>query len=163
MGSNMQKQAVPLLISEAPIVATGMEYKAAVDSGVVVCAKEAGTVERVSADDITIRTDSGKKDVYHLIKFKRSNQGTCINQRPIVNAGDRVEANEVIADGPATDMGEIAIGKNALIGFMSWEGYNYEDAVLLNERLVRDDVYTSLHIEEYSHEAHQARSGGDHP
>jgi len=159
MGSNMQKQAVPLLISEAPIVATGMEYKAAVDSGVVVCAKEAGTVERVTADDITIRTDSGKKDVYHLIKFKRSNQGTCINQRPIVSAGDRVEANEVIADGPATDMGEIAIGKNALIGFMSWEGYNYEDAVLLNERLVRDDVYTSLHIEEYSHEARDTKLG----
>jgi len=159
MGSNMQKQAVPLLISDSPIVGTGMEYKAAVDSGVVVVAKEAGVVERVSADEIRIRTDSGKKDVYHLIKFKRSNQGTCINQRPIVSKDDYVEAGQVIADGPATSNGEIALGKNALIGFMNWEGYNYEDAVLLNERLVRDDVYTSLHIEEYSHEARDTKLG----
>jgi DNA-directed RNA polymerase subunit beta len=159
MGSNMQKQAVPLLISDSPIVGTGMEYKAAVDSGVVICAREGGTVEKVTADEITIRTDNGKKDVYHLIKFKRSNQGTCINQRPIVNKGDIIEQKQVIADGPATSNGEIALGKNALIGFMSWEGYNYEDAVLLNERLVRDDVYTSLHIEEYSHEARDTKLG----
>ena len=159
MGSNMQKQAVPLLTSQAPIVATGMEYKAAVDSGVVVCAKNAGYVEKVCSDEIVVRTDSGTKDVYHLIKFKRSNQGTCVNQHPIVDIGDRVEAKQVIADGPATDQGEISLGKNALIGFMTWEGYNYEDAVLLNERLVRDDVYTSIHIEEYSHEARDTKLG----
>ncbi len=159
MGSNMQKQAVPLLISESPIVGTGMEYKAAVDSGVVICAREGGTVEKVTADEITVRTNNGKKDVYHLVKFKRSNQGTCINQRPIINKGDIIEARQVIADGPATSNGEIALGKNALIGFMSWEGYNYEDAVLLNERLVREDVYTSLHIEEYSHEARDTKLG----
>ncbi|MBQ8551212.1 MAG: DNA-directed RNA polymerase subunit beta [Clostridia bacterium] len=159
MGSNMQKQAVPLLVSNAPIVATGMEYKAAVDSGVVVCARNAGYVEKVCADEIVIRTDAGTKDVYHLIKFKRSNQGTCVNQKPIVNIGERVEAKQVIADGPATDHGEISLGKNALIGFMTWEGYNYEDAVLLNERLVRDDVYTSIHIEEYSHEARDTKLG----
>ena len=159
MGSNMQKQAVPLLVSNAPIVATGMEYKAAVDSGVVVCAKNAGYVEKVSADEIVIRTDAGTKDVYHLIKFKRSNQGTCVNQKPIVNVGERIEVKQVIADGPATDQGEISLGKNALIGFMTWEGYNYEDAVLLNERLVRDDIYTSIHIEEYSHEARDTKLG----
>ncbi len=159
MGSNMQKQAVPLLKPESPIVGTGMEYKAAVDSGVVVCAKEAGTVERVSAEEIIIKTDDGRKDVYHLIKFKRSNQGTCVNQKPIVNFGDRVEKGEVIADGPATDNGEISLGRNALIGFMTWEGYNYEDAVLLNENLVRNDVYTSIHIEEYSHEARDTKLG----
>ncbi len=159
MGSNMQKQAVPLLVPNAPIVATGMEYKAAVDSGVVVCARNAGYVEKVCADEIVIRTDAGVKDVYHLIKFKRSNQGTCVNQRPIVNLGERVEEKQVIADGPATDNGEISLGKNALIGFMTWEGYNYEDAVLLNERLVRDDVYTSIHIEEYSHEARDTKLG----
>ncbi|MBR6920599.1 MAG: DNA-directed RNA polymerase subunit beta, partial [Clostridia bacterium] len=143
MGSNMQKQAVPLLTTEAPIVGTGMEYKAAVDSGVCVLAKSAGTVERVTADDITIITDEGRKEVYTLIKFKRSNQGTCVNQRPIVNVGDRVEEGDVIADGPATANGEIALGKNALIGFMTWEGYNYEDAVLISEKLVKEDVYTS--------------------
>ncbi len=159
MGSNMQKQAVPLLTTDAPIVGTGMEYKAAVDSGVCVVAKSSGTVERVTADDITIITDDGRKEVYTLIKFKRSNQGTCVNQRPIVNAGERIEAGDVIADGPATSNGEIALGKNALIGFMTWEGYNYEDAVLLNEKLVRDDVYTSLHIEEYSHEARDTKLG----
>jgi len=159
MGSNMQKQAVPLLTSEAPIVATGMEYKAAVDSGVVTCAKEAGIVEKVSADEITICSDEGRKKVYHLVKFKRSNQGTCVNQRPIVDVGDHVEAGEVIADGHATQNGELAIGKNALVGFMSWEGYNYEDAVLLNENLVRNDVYTSIHIEEYSHEARDTKIG----
>ncbi len=161
MGSNMQKQAVPLLVTDAPIVATGMEYKAAVDSGVVVCARESGYVERVKADEITIRTDSGKKDVYHLIKFKRSNQGTCVNQRPIVDQGEYVEKGRVIADGPSTANGEIALGKNALIGFMTWEGYNYEDAVLLNENLVRNDTYTSIHIEEYSHEARDTKLGAE--
>ncbi|MBP3919074.1 MAG: DNA-directed RNA polymerase subunit beta [Clostridia bacterium] len=159
MGSNMQKQAVPLLITESPIVGTGMEYKAAVDSGVCILAKEDGVVERVSADEIVVRSDSGKKNVYTLIKFKRSNQGTCVNQRPIVNQGDIVKKGDVIADGPATAGGEIALGKNMLIGFMTWEGYNYEDAVLLNERLVRDDVYTSIHIEEYSHEARDTKLG----
>ena len=140
MGSNMQKQAVPLMMTDSPIVATGMEYKAAVDSGAVVVAKEGGTVERVAGAEIVILNDSGHKDTYHLIKFKRSNQGTCVNQRPIVTEGDRVEAGQVIADGPATSKGEISLGKNALIGFMTWEGYNYEDAVLLNEKLVRNDV-----------------------
>ncbi|MEE0835290.1 MAG: DNA-directed RNA polymerase subunit beta [Clostridia bacterium] len=159
MGSNMQKQAVPLMVTESPIVGTGMEYKAAVDSGVVVCAKRAGTCERVTADEITVRAHDGTKDVYHLIKFKRSNQGTCVNQRPIVNVGDLIEEGEVIADGPATSNGEISLGKNALIGFMTWEGYNYEDAVLLNERLVRDDVYTSIHIEKYEHEARDTKLG----
>ena len=159
MGSNMQKQAVPLMISDAPIVGTGMEYKAAIDSGVCVLAKEGGVVERVTADDVTVRQDDGTKVTYHLIKFKRSNQGTCINQKPIVSEGDRVEKGDVIADGPATYEGEISLGKNALIGFMTWEGYNYEDAVLLNERLVRDDMYTSIHIEEYSHEARDTKLG----
>ncbi len=159
MGSNMQKQAVPLMVTDAPIFATGIEYKAAVDSGVVICAKEAGVVERVCATEITIREESGKKETYHLTKFKRSNQGTCINQRPIVKVDETVEKGQVIADGPATSGGEIALGKNALIGFMTWEGYNYEDAVLLNERLVRDDVYTSIHIEEYSCEARVTKLG----
>ena len=161
MGSNMQKQAVPLMVTDSPIVGTGMEYKAAVDSGVVVTATRAGVVERVQADQIVILPDdgSGVKDVYQLIKFKRTNQGTCFNQRPIVSRGQHVEAGQVIADGPATANGEISLGKNALIGFMTWEGYNYEDAVLLNERLVRDDVYTSLHIEEYTHEARDTKLG----
>ena len=147
------------MVTDSPIVGTGMEYKAAVDSGVVVCAKRNGTVERVTADDITIRAEDGTKDVYHLIKFKRSNQGTCVNQRPIVDVGELVNAGDVIADGPATSGGEISLGKNALIGFMTWEGYNYEDAVLLNERLVRDDVYTSIHIEKYEHEARDTKLG----
>ena len=159
MGSNMQKQAVPLMVTEAPIVATGMEYKAGYDSGVVVIAEESGYAEKVTSDEIVIRTDAGKRTSYKLIKFKKSNQGTCINQRPIINEGDRVEKGAVIADGPATSGGEISLGKNALIGFMTWEGYNYEDAVLLNERLVRDDVYTSIHIEEYSHEAKDTKLG----
>ena len=159
MGANMQKQAVPLFVTESPIVGTGMEYKAAVDSGVVIVAKEAGVVERVSADEIVICTPGGRKDSYKLIKFKRSNQGTCINQVPLVKVGEYIEEGQVIADGPATDKGEIALGKNALIGFMTWEGYNYEDAVLLNERLVRDDVYTSIHIEEYSHESRDTKLG----
>ena len=159
MGSNMQKQAVPLLKPENPIVATGMEYKAAVDSGVVVLAKRAGTVSYVSADTIKIRTKNGEIDEYNLIKFLRSNHGTCINQKPIVSVGQQVEEKEVIADGPATSNGEISLGRNALIGFMTWEGYNYEDAVLLNERLVRDDIYTSIHIEEYEIESRDTKLG----
>ena len=159
MGSNMQKQAVPLMMTESPIVGTGMEYKAAVDSGVVVVAKADGVVESAGGSVIEIREDDGNLRSYHLIKFKRSNQGTCVNQRPIVFKGDRVTAGQVIADGPATSNGEVSLGKNALIGFMTWEGYNYEDAVLLNERLVRDDVYTSIHIEEYSHEARDTKLG----
>ena len=159
MGSNMQKQAVPLMVSEAPIVATGMEYKAAYDSGVVVIARNSGTVKSVTADEITIVTDDGRTDLYKLIKFKRSNQGTCVNQRPIVRKGERVEKGDVIADGPATSNGEVALGKNALIGFMTWEGYNYEDAVLINERLVREDIYTSIHIEEYYCESRDTKLG----
>ena len=159
MGSNMQRQAVPLLVTEQPIVATGMEYKAACDSGVCVLAKNAGVVERVTADTIRIRTDEGKVDEYELIKFMRSNQGTCINQRPIVDKGERVEKRQVIADGPATKNGEISLGKNALIGFMTWEGYNYEDAVLINEKIVREDVYTSIHIEEYELECRETKLG----
>ena len=159
MGSNMQKQAVPLMVTEAPIVATGMEYPAAYDSGVVVIAKESGVVERVTAAEITIRREDGQRDVYRLLKFKRSNQGTCVNQRPIVSEGQKITKGDVIADGPSTSNGEMSLGKNALIGFMTWEGYNYEDAVLLNERLVRNDVYTSIHIEEYSHEARDTKLG----
>ncbi len=161
MGSNMQKQAVPLMVTDSPIVGTGMEYNAAVDSGVVVVAKNAGVAEKVDADKIVVLCDDGHKDVYNLIKFKRTNQGTCFNQRPIIERGERIEKGMVIADGPATANGEIALGKNALIGFMTWEGYNYEDAVLLNERLVRDDVYTSLHIEEYTHEARDTKLGAE--
>ena len=159
MGSNMQRQAVPLLKTDSPIVGTGMEYKAAVDSGTVVLAKRAGTVTQMDAKTIAITTADGEVDTYELIKFMRSNQGTCINQRPIVSIGQEVEAGEVIADGPATSNGEISLGKNALIGFMTWEGYNYEDAVLINEKLVRDDVYTSIHIEEYEIEARDTKLG----
>ncbi len=159
MGSNMQKQAVPLLVTDSPIVGTGMEYKAAVDSGVVVVSKYDGVVERVDANSITITRDDGHKDVYNLIKFKRSNQSNCVNQKPIVKRGQYVKAGEVIADGPATSNGEISLGRNALVGFLTWEGYNYEDAVLLNEKLVRDDVYTSIHIEEYTHEARDTKLG----
>ena len=159
MGSNMQRQAVPLLKTDSPIVGTGMEYKAAVDSGTVVLAKRAGTVTQMDAKTIAITTADGEVDTYELIKFMRSNQGTCINQRPIVLIGQEVEAGEVIADGPATSNGEISLGKNALIGFMTWEGYNYEDAVLINEKLVREDVYTSIHIEEYEIEARDTKLG----
>ena len=159
MGSNMQRQAVPLLKTEAPIVGTGMEHKAAVDSGTVPLAEGDGTVTRVTADEITIRYDELGEKRYHLTKFLRSNQSTCINQRPIVNVGEKVKKGDVIADGPSTDQGEIALGKNVLIGFMTWEGYNYEDAILLNERLVRDDVYTSIHIEEYELESRDTKLG----
>ena len=160
MGSNMQRQAVPLLTSSAPIVGTGMEYKAAVDSGVVVIAKRAGTVVHVNADYIEIRADEdGQTDRYTLIKFMRSNQSSCVNQKPIVDLGQHVEEKQVIADGPATDHGEISLGKNALVGFMTWEGYNYEDAVLINEKLVRDDVYTSIHIEDHDIEARDTKLG----
>ena len=159
MGSNMQKQAVPLLKPENPFVATGMEYKAAVDSGVVVLAKRAGEVIYVSADTIKIRAKNGEIDEYNLIKFLRSNHGTCINQKPIVEIGEKVTEKQVIADGPATSGGEISLGRNALIGFMTWEGYNYEDAVLINERLVREDIYTSIHIEEYEIECRDTKLG----
>ncbi len=160
MGSNMQRQAVPLLKTESPIVGTGMEYKAGVDSGVCVLAKEAGTVISVSADRIVIRRDTdGQQDTYKIIKFMRSNQGTCTNQRPVVSHGQHVEKGEVIADGPSTSGGEISLGKNVLIGFMTWEGYNYEDAVLINEKVVRDDVFTSIHIEEYEIESRDTKLG----
>ena len=159
MGSNMQRQAVPLLFTEAPAVGTGMEEKAAVDSGVCVVAEEGGTVERSTSTEITIRQDDGKLKKYKLTKFQRSNQSNCYNQRPIVFKGDRVEKGEVIADGPSTSNGELGLGKNPLIGFMTWEGYNYEDAVLLSERLVQDDVYTSIHIEEYEAEARDTKLG----
>ena len=159
MGSNMQRQAVPLLTTEAPVVGTGMEVKAAVDSGVCVVAEKAGTVESSTSKEIVIRHEDGTKQSYRLTKFQRSNQSNCYNQRPIVNKGDVVEAGQVIADGPSTSGGEMALGKNPLIGFMTWEGYNYEDAVLLSERLVQDDVYTSVHIEEYEAEARDTKLG----
>ena len=161
MGSNMQKQAVPLLKTDSPIVGTGMEYKAAVDSGTVILAKRAGTVVKVDAQKIEIAVKGGDVDTYELIKFMRSNQDTCINQRPIVSEGEEVTEGQVIADGPATSNGEISLGKNALIGFMTWEGYNYEDAVLINEKLVRDDVYTSVHIEEFEIEARDTKLGAE--
>ena len=159
MGANMQRQAVPLLKTEAPIVATGMEYKAAVDSGTIPLAEDDGVVTRVTAREVNVHYDNGTDKSYHLTKFLRSNQSTCINMRPIVDLGERVKKGDVLADGPSTDQGEIALGKNALIGFMTWEGYNYEDAVLLNERLVRDDVYTSIHIEEYESESRDTKLG----
>ena len=159
MGSNMQRQAVPLMMTEAPVVGTGMEEKTAVDSGVCVIARNSGVVERSVSNEIVVRQDNGVRDTYHLTKFTRSNQSNCYNQRPIVFKGDRVEAGQVIADGPSTANGEIALGKNPLIGFMTWEGYNYEDAVLLSERQVMDDVYTSIHIEEYEAEARDTKLG----
>ena len=159
MGANMQRQAVPLMVTEAPIVATGIEHKCAVDSEVCITAKGDGVVTRVSADSLSVRYDDGNVADYTLTKFARSNQGTCINQRPIVAVGERVEEGQVIADGPACSQGEIALGKNVLIGFMTWEGYNYEDAILLNERLVREDVFTSIHIEEYETEARDTKLG----
>ncbi|MEE0252015.1 MAG: DNA-directed RNA polymerase subunit beta, partial [Acutalibacteraceae bacterium] len=159
MGSNMQRQAVPLLKTESPIVGTGMEYKAGVDSGVCVLARKSGVVRSVSADEVTVTNDDGSVESYHITKFMRSNQGTCINQVPVVDRGERIQAGQVIADGPATSNGEISLGKNALIGFMTWEGYNYEDAVLINEKIVRDDVYTSIHMEEYEIEARDTKLG----
>jgi DNA-directed RNA polymerase subunit beta len=159
MGSNMQRQAVPLIKPQAPIIGTGMEYKAACDSGVVILAKNAGTVEKVSAKEIIIKGKGGAKDTYTLLKYARSNQGTCINQRPIVKKGEVIAKGDVIADGPSTDMGEIALGKNILIGFMTWEGYNYEDAILISEKLVKEDVFTSIHIEEYESEARDTKLG----
>ena len=159
MGSNMQKQAVPLLKSEAPIVGTGMEYQAGVDSGVCVLAKEDGVVKSVSADKIEVKYDSGKEETFNLIKFARSNQSTCVNQVPIVTCGQKFKKGEVLADGPATDNGEVSLGKNALIGFMTWEGYNYEDAVLISEKIVREDVYTSIHIEKYEIESRDTKLG----
>ena len=159
MGSNMQRQAVPLLTTEAPVVGTGMEVRTAVDSGVAEVAEQAGVVESSTSTSITIRHDDGTKKTYKLTKFQRSNQSNCYNQRPIVDKGERVEAGQVIADGPSTSGGEMALGKNPLIGFMTWEGYNYEDAVLLSERLVQDDVYTSVHIEEYEAEARDTKLG----
>ncbi len=159
MGSNMQRQAVPLLKTQSPIIGTGMEYKAAVDSGVVLVAKRDGVVTKLNAEKIEVTTSDAKVDEYDIIKFMRSNQGTCINQRPVVSLGQEVKKGEVIADGPSTDNGEISLGKNVLIGFMTWEGYNYEDAVLLNEKIVRDDVFTSIHIEEYEIEARDTKLG----
>ena len=159
MGANMQRQAVPLMVTQAPIVATGIEHKCAVDSGVCILAEGSGIVTAVDANNITVRYDSGESKTYKLIKFARSNQGTCINQRPIVSTGERVEEGDVMADGPSTSHGEIALGKNILVGYMNWEGYNYEDAVLLNERLVMEDVFTSLHVEEYECDARDTKLG----
>ena len=159
MGSNMQRQAVPLLVTDSPIVGTGMEYKTAKDSGICVIAKNDGIVEKVSSDEIVIKTENGKRDKYKLIKYQRSNQSTCLNQRPIINLGDTVKEGQIIADGASTSKGELALGKNPLIGFMTWEGYNYEDAVLLSERLVQEDVYTSVHINEFEAEARDTKLG----
>jgi DNA-directed RNA polymerase subunit beta len=159
MGANMQRQAVPLMVTQNPIVGTGMEYKAAVDSGAVVVAKKDGVVTKCSADEIVVTDNNGVEHSYKLIKFKRSNQGTCVNQRPAVSKGMEIKVGDVLADGPATSQGEISLGKNALIGFMTWEGYNYEDAVLINEKLVYNDVYTSIHIEEYELECRDTKLG----
>ena len=159
MGANMQRQAVPLLCTQAPIIGTGMEYKVAVDSGVCVLAKRAGEVIRVVGNEIRVRAENGEVDIYPLLKFKRSNQGTCVNQRPIVFKGDHVEAKQVLADGPATDHGELALGHNVIVAYMPWEGYNYEDAVLLNEDLVKADIFTSIHIEEYDCDARDTKLG----
>ncbi|NMB25558.1 MAG: DNA-directed RNA polymerase subunit beta [Firmicutes bacterium] len=161
MGSNMQRQAVPLLRTQAAFVGTGMEFRTALDSGVLVVAKHAGIVEKVVADEIVIRNDSGGRDVYHLMKFERSNQGTCINQRPLVKKGQRIDAGEIIADGPSTDKGELALGRNVLVAFMPWEGYNYEDAILINENLVKHDIFTSIHIEEYEAQARDTKLGSE--
>ncbi len=161
MGSNMQRQAVPLLKTQAPLVGTGMEYKAAVDSGVVAVAKHSGVIKKVTGDEIIIHTDDNKLDQYRLLKFERSNQGTCINQKPVVQEGQIVGAGEVIADGPSTDKGELALGRNVLVAFMPWEGYNYEDAILLSEKLVMEDVFTSIHIEEYEAEARDTKLGAE--
>ena len=159
MGANMQRQAVPLLRTEAPLVGTGMEWRTAADSGIVVLARNSGVVEKVTGNSVVVRTDSGTRDAYSLLKFERSNQGTCINQKPIVKAGGRVEAGDVIADGPSTDQGELALGRNVLVAFMPWEGYNYEDAILISDKLVKEDVFTSIHIEEYECDARDTKLG----
>ena len=159
MGANMQRQAVPLMITDSPIVGTGIEYRAAKDSGVVVVADEDGEITRVTGDEIRVKNAKGKEKVYHLRKFKRTNGATCINQRPIVKKGEKVKRGDIIADGPATDKGEMALGKNLLIAFTTWEGYNYEDAILLNERLVKEDVLTSIHIEDYDCECRDTKLG----
>ncbi|MFA5881959.1 MAG: DNA-directed RNA polymerase subunit beta, partial [Eubacteriales bacterium] len=159
MGSNMQRQAVPLLRTEAPLVGTGMEYKAAKDSGVVVIAKNSGTIQKVTADEIVVKTKRGELDTYKLMKFTRSNQGTCMNQKPIIRVGVKVDAGDIIADGPSTDMGELALGRNVLVAFMPWEGYNYEDAILISEKLVKEDYFTSIHIEEYECDARDTKLG----
>src|SRR5207302_4264187 len=159
MGSNMQRQAVPLLKTEAPLVGTGMEYRAAIDSGAVVVAREAGEVLSVTGDAIVIKPDRGKERTHRLVKFQRSNQGTCINQRPIVEVGERVDLGDVIADGPCTDQGEIALGQNVLVAFMPWEGDNYEDAILIIERMVKKELFTSIHNEEYEVEARDTKLG----
>ena len=160
MGANMQRQAVPLMITDSPIVGTGIEYRAAKDSGITILAKEAGVVQKVTGDEIIIKTKTGI-DTYKLRKFKRTNGGTCINQKPIVVKGEEVKEGDVIADGPSTQNGEMALGKNVLIAFTTWEGYNYEDAVLLSERLVKEDVYTSIHIEEYDCECRDTKLGAE--
>ena len=159
MGANMQRQAVPLVRREAPVIGTGVEYRAAKDSGAVVVAKNSGIAERVTADEIIIKREDGVKDRYKLLKFKRSNAGTCINQAPIINKGDQIEKGDVIADGPATDLGEIALGRNMFVAFMTWEGYNYEDAILINEKLVKEDRLSTIHIEEYECEARDTKLG----
>lgn len=161
MGSNMQRQAVPLLRTDAPVVGTGMEYRAAVDSGAVVVAENSGAVEKVTSNLVVIKTDDGKEERHSLLKFRRSNQGTCINQRPVVEQGARVEKGDVLADGPSTDQGELALGRNVLVAFMTWEGYNYEDAILISEKLVKDDVFTSIHIEEYECDARDTKLGSE--
>src|ERR671919_316741 len=159
MGANMQRQAVPLLRSEAPLIGTGMEFRAAVDAGDIVLAEKAGTVEEVSADEIVVRESDGNLKSYRLAKFRRSNQGTSINQKPAVQAGERVKRSQVIADGPCTEHGELALGKNLLVAFMPWEGHNYEDAIVISERLVKDDTLSSIHIEEYEVQARDTKLG----
>ena len=159
MGANMQRQAVPLLRTDAPIVGTGMEFKAAYDSGVLVITETDGVVENVSSTEIVVRDDLGEKHTYKLTKFARSNQGTCINQKPIVKKGQIVKKGDILADGASTDLGELALGRNVLVAFMTWEGYNYEDAILISEKLVKEDFYTSIHIEEYECDARDTKLG----
>jgi DNA-directed RNA polymerase subunit beta len=159
MGANMQRQAVPLMITDSPIVGTGIEYKAAKDSGIMILAKSNGVVKKVTGDEIVLEAENGKIENYKLRKFKRTNGGTCINQKPIVVKGEKVKEGDVIADGPSTDKGEMALGKNVIIAFTTWEGYNYEDAILLSERLVKEDVYTSIHIEEYECDCRDTKLG----
>ena len=161
MGSNMMRQAVPLLRAEAPLVGTGMEFRAAVDAGDVIVSEKAGAVTEVSAEEIKVSHDDGTSKTYYLSKFRRSNQGTCYNHKPVVAQGVRVEAGDVLADGPSTDLGELALGKNLLVAFMPWEGHNYEDAIILSQRLVQDDVLSSIHIEEYEVDARDTKLGAE--